>query len=51
MADETKPGIDDALNEIPKGLSKTFDAFRKVAAELKGDISNLFFGFKLRNEK
>jgi ABC-type transporter Mla subunit MlaD len=44
MADETKPGIDDALNEIPKGLSKTFDAFRKVAAELKGDISNLFFG-------
>ena len=44
MADQTKPGIDDALNEIPKGLSKTFDAFRKVAAELKGDISNLFFG-------
>ena len=44
MADETKSGIDDALNEIPKGLSKTFDAFRKVAAELKGDISNLFFG-------
>jgi ABC-type transporter Mla subunit MlaD len=44
MADPTKPGIDDALNEIPKGLSKTFDAFRKVAAELKGDISNLFFG-------
>jgi ABC-type transporter Mla subunit MlaD len=42
--DETKTGIDDALNEIPKGLSKTFDAFRKVAAELKGDISNLFFG-------
>jgi ABC-type transporter Mla subunit MlaD len=42
--DEKKTGIDDALNEIPKGLSKTFDAFRKVAAELKGDISNLFFG-------
>jgi hypothetical protein len=41
---ETKTGIDDALNEIPKGISKTFDAFRKVAAELKGDISNLFFG-------
>jgi hypothetical protein len=44
MSDPIKPGIDDALNEIPKGLSKTFDAFRKVAAELKGDISNLFFG-------
>lgn len=45
MADgDKKTGLDDALNEIPKGLSKTFDAFRKVAAELKGDISNLFFG-------
>ena len=44
MSDPIKPGIDDALNEIPKGISKTFDAFRKVAAELKGDISNLFFG-------
>ena len=42
--DNKKTGLDDALNEIPKGLSKTFDAFRKVAAELKGDISNLFFG-------
>ena len=42
--DDKKTGLDDALNEIPKGLSKTFDAFRKVAAELKGDISNLFFG-------
>ena len=42
--EDKKTGFDDALNEIPKGLSKTFDAFRKVAAELKGDISNLFFG-------
>ena len=42
--DDKKTGLDDALNEIPKGLSKTFDAFRNVLSSLKGDISNLFLG-------
>ena len=45
MADgDKKTGLDDALNEIPKGLSKTFDAFRNVLSSLKGDISTLFLG-------
>ena len=42
--DDKKTGLDDALNEIPKGLSKTFDAFRNVLSSLKGDISTLFLG-------
>ena len=49
MADgDKKTGLDDALNEIPKGLSKTFDAFRNVLSSLKGDISDLFLGLDER---
>lgn len=42
--DKKKSSLDDALDEIPKGLNKTVDAFVEAAKKLNDTVGGLFFG-------
>lgn len=42
--DKKKSSLGDALDEIPKGLNKTVDAFVEAAKKLNDTVGDLFFG-------